>query len=106
MFTSMGAEAFASRAARELSATGEKARPRNASRRERLTPQEGQIAQLARDGHTNPEIGAHLFISPRTVQYHLGKVFSKLNINSRSQLEWALPLPEPVPVAPNSHDFP
>jgi DNA-binding CsgD family transcriptional regulator len=107
MFTSMGAEAFASRAARELSATGEKARPRSASRRERLTPQEGQIAQLARDGHTNPEIGAHLFISPRTVQYHLGKVFSKLNINSRSQLEWALPgkPSEPLPVAPNSHDF-
>jgi DNA-binding CsgD family transcriptional regulator len=108
MFTSMAAEAFASRAARELSATGEKVGPRKAYRRDNLTAQEGQIALLARDGRTNPEIGAHLFISPRTVQYHLSKVFSKLNISSRSQLEWALPGMQsvPVPVVPNSHDFP
>jgi DNA-binding CsgD family transcriptional regulator len=86
MFSRTGAEAFAERARRELLATGETARRRGVDTREALTPQEGQIARLARDGLSNPEIGAQLFISPRTVQYHLGKVFAKLEITSRSQL--------------------
>jgi DNA-binding CsgD family transcriptional regulator len=91
MFTSMGAEAFADRAGRELLATGETVRKRTAETRDELTAQEAQIARLARDGLSNPEIGARLFISPRTVQYHLHKVFGKLGINSRSLLEAALP---------------
>jgi len=86
MFAAMGAEAFAARAARELHATGETARRRNAQTRDELTAQEAQIARLARDGLSNPEIGARLFISPRTVQYHLHKVFTKLEISSRSEL--------------------
>ena len=86
MFSRTGAEAFAERARRELLATGGTARRRTVDTREALTPQEGQIARLARDGLSNPEIGAQLFISPRTVQYHLGKVFAKLEITSRSQL--------------------
>ena len=86
MFTTMGAEAFAERARRELLATGETARPRADEARGVLTPQEAQIAQLAREGLSNPEIGAQLFISPRTVQYHLRKVFQKLEITSRNQL--------------------
>lgn len=85
-FESMGAEAFADRARRELRATGETARRRTAETRDELTAQEAQIARLARDGLSNPEIGAQLFISPRTVQYHLGKVFAKLGIRSRNQL--------------------
>jgi DNA-binding CsgD family transcriptional regulator len=91
MFTGMGAEAFADRAARELLATGERARKRTVETREDLTAQEAQVARLARDGLSNPEIGARLFISPRTVEYHLHKVFSKLNISSRNQLDRALP---------------
>jgi len=90
MFTSMGAEAFAARAARELAVTGETARKRTPETRDRLTPQEAQVAQLARQGLSNPEIGAQLFISPRTVQYHLHKVFSKLGVTSRAQLAAAL----------------
>ena len=86
MFSRTGAEGFAERARRELLATGETARRRTVDTRDALTPQEGQIARLARDGLSNPEIGAQLFISPRTVQYHLGKVFAKLEITSRSQL--------------------
>jgi DNA-binding CsgD family transcriptional regulator len=86
MFSDAGAEAFAARAGRELSATGETARTRTAESRDVLTPQEAQIARLARDGLSNPEIGAQLFISPRTVQYHLRKVFQKLEITSRNQL--------------------
>jgi DNA-binding CsgD family transcriptional regulator len=91
MFSAMGAEAFAERAARELLATGEKARKRTADTRGQLTAQERQIAELARDGHSNPEIGAQLFISPRTVEYHLHKVFTKLEIGSRNELQRVLP---------------
>jgi DNA-binding CsgD family transcriptional regulator len=86
MFTEMGVEGFAERARRELQATGETARRRTEGTRSVLTPQEAQIAQLARNGLSNPEIGARLFISPRTAQYHLRKVFLKLDITSRNQL--------------------
>ena len=85
-FSRFGSEAFADRARRELQATGETARKRTAETRDDLTPQEAQIARLARDGLSNPDIGAQLFISPRTVQYHLRKVFGKLEISSRNQL--------------------
>jgi DNA-binding NarL/FixJ family response regulator len=81
----MGAEAFAERARRELLATGETARRRTEDARDTLTPQELQVATLARDGHTNPEIGAQLFISPRTVEYHLAKVFVKVGVKNRRQ---------------------
>ena len=90
LFSTMGAEAFAERAARELLATGEKARKRTADTRGQLTAQETQIAELAREGHSNPEIGAQLFISPRTVEYHLHKVFTKLDISSRNELQRVL----------------
>jgi DNA-binding CsgD family transcriptional regulator len=89
-FTSIGMEAFAGRTRRELLATGATVRKRSVETRDDLTPQERQIAELARDGLSNPEIGARLFISPRTVQYHLGKVFAKLDISSRKQLEGAI----------------
>jgi DNA-binding CsgD family transcriptional regulator len=92
MFASMGAEAFAARAARELRATGEHARRRTAQTMSQLTAQEAQIARLACEGHSNPEIGARLFISSRTVEYHLHKVFTKTNITSRSQLDRVLPV--------------
>jgi DNA-binding NarL/FixJ family response regulator len=87
----MGIEAFAERAARELLATGEHARKRTVETTGQLTAQEAQIARLARDGLSNPEIGGRLFISPRTVEYHLHKVFGKLAISSRRQLDLALP---------------
>jgi DNA-binding CsgD family transcriptional regulator len=86
MFSEIGAEGFAERARHELLATGETARKRTDDERGVLTPQEAHIARLARDGLSNPEIGAQLFISPRTVQYHLRKVFLKLDITSRNQL--------------------
>ncbi|HJY03365.1 MAG TPA: AAA family ATPase [Streptosporangiaceae bacterium] len=90
MLEAIGMEAFAARARRELQATGETARKRTVATGIGLTAQEAQIAQLARDGLSNPEIGARLFLSPRTVQYHLGKVFTKLDITSRSQLHRVL----------------
>ena len=86
IFTRAGAEAFAERTRRELRATGETARRRVDEDRGVLTPQEAQIARLAQEGLSNPQIGAQLFISPRTVQYHLHKVFRKLDITSRNQL--------------------
>lgn len=95
-FTAVGWEAFAERARRELQATGEKVRKRVAETRDDLTSQERQIAQLARDGLSNPEIGARLFLSPRTVEWHLRKVFTKLGIRSRRELASALPSPESV----------
>jgi DNA-binding CsgD family transcriptional regulator len=85
-FTSMGAEAFARRAERELLATGERARKRTVDTLDQLTPQETQIARLAANGHTNREIAAQLFISPSTVEYHLRKAFRKLDVKSRTQL--------------------
>ena len=91
MFSDFGAKAFAERARRELAATGERVRKRRDETRGQLTPQEQQIARLAADGHTNPEIGAQLFLSPRTVEWHLRKVFSKLDISSRRELREALP---------------
>jgi DNA-binding CsgD family transcriptional regulator len=86
----IGAEAFAERARRELTATGETVRRRTVQTRDLLTPQEAQVARLAQKGHTNPEIGAALFISPRTAEYHLHKVFTKLDIRSRKELRAAL----------------
>jgi DNA-binding CsgD family transcriptional regulator len=97
MLEEMGMAAFAERARRELLATGETARKRTvpaaraAGGGEALTAQEALVARLARDGLSNPEIGARLFISPRTAQYHLGSVFAKLGISSRSQLDRVLP---------------
>jgi DNA-binding CsgD family transcriptional regulator len=89
-FTAMGADGFAERARRELLATGETVRKRTADPREELTAQEAQIARLAADGRTNPEIGAELFISPRTVEWHLRKVYPKLGIATRKELLHAL----------------
>ena len=93
MLEAMGMDAFAERAGRELRATGETARKRTAAtaRDEELTGQEAHIARLAREGLSNPEIGTRLFISARTVQYHLGNIFAKLGIASRSQLSHVLP---------------
>ena len=89
-FSSSGMEAFAERARRELSATGETVRKRTVETRDDLTPQERQIAELARDGLSNPEIGARLFLSRRTVEWHLRHVFAKLGIKSRRDLPSAL----------------
>jgi DNA-binding CsgD family transcriptional regulator len=90
MLAASGAEAFTERARRELTATGETVRERTASARVELTAQERQIARRARDGNTNSEIGAELFLSPRTVEWHLRKVFTKLGISSRRELSSAL----------------
>jgi DNA-binding CsgD family transcriptional regulator len=91
VFSEAGAEGFAERARRELRATGETVRKRVDETRNDLTPQEVQIARLAASGYTNPEIGAQLFLSPRTVEWHLHKVFGKLGLSSRRQLRETLP---------------
>ena len=90
LFDAIGMEAFGERARRELLATGERARKRSPGTREELTPQEEQIAGLAREGLSNPEIGAQLFVSARTIEWHLRNVFTKLGITSRRQLQTAL----------------
>ena len=90
LFSDMGAEAFAERARRELLATGETVRKRDVATRDELTAQEARIARLAADGLSNPEIGAQLFLSRRTIEWHLKKVFAKLGISSRQQLPDAL----------------
>jgi DNA-binding CsgD family transcriptional regulator len=91
LLSEIGMEVFAERARRELLATGETVRKRTVETLDDLTPQELQIAQRAADGRTNPEIGAQLFLSPRTVEWHLRKVFGKLGISSRKELRSALP---------------
>jgi len=91
LFAAIGMEAFAGRARGELVASGAKLRARGLQPREELTPQEEQIARLARDGLSNPEIGAQLFLSPRTVEWHLHHVFGKLGIDSRKGLRNGLP---------------
>ena len=90
MLSRIGAEAFAERARRELVATGETVRKRVTEMRYELTAQEAQVARLAAEGHTNPEIASQLFISPRTAEYHLHKVYDKLGISSRRSLRVAL----------------
>jgi DNA-binding NarL/FixJ family response regulator len=90
MFAEIGMEAFAERARSELVAAGGKPFRRPHAPREDLTPQEEEIARLARDGLTNPQIGAQLFLSPRTVEWHLHKVFGKLGIDSRDALDVVL----------------
>ena len=100
MFTAIGMEAFAERARAELQATGEHMRRHTVEARDDLTAQERQIAELARDGLSNPEIGARLFLSPRTVEWHLRHVFAKLGIKSRGDLVRALPHPESEPLSP------
>ncbi|HUO73955.1 MAG TPA: LuxR C-terminal-related transcriptional regulator [Solirubrobacteraceae bacterium] len=99
MFAMIGMEAFAERARHELLATGERARKRTVETRDELTAQERQIARLAGDGLSNPEIGARLFLSPRTVEWHLRKVFAKLGISSRKDLERALRASDSAPVS-------
>jgi DNA-binding CsgD family transcriptional regulator len=98
MFVSIGMEAFAERARRELLATGETVRKRTveAAASDELTPQQRQIALLVRDGLTNPEVGARLFLSARTVEWHLRKIYAKLSISSRGQLRDVLPPSSPA----------
>ena len=100
MFNAMGIEAFAARAERELLATGERVRKRTVETRDELTAQEAQVARLARDGLSNAEIGARLFISQHTAAYHLRKIFNKLGLTSRGELGRVLPDSSPaVPAA-------
>jgi DNA-binding NarL/FixJ family response regulator len=87
MFTRFGTEAFAERARVELEATGERARKRTPETLDELTPQEAQVARLASRGHANREIAALMFVSTKTVEYHLHKAFRKLGVKSRTQLE-------------------
>ena len=90
MLADIGMEAFAERARRELLATGETVRKRTVETFDELTPQEAQVARLAAGGQTNTEIGAQLFLSPRTVEWHLRKVFGKLGVSSRKELRAGL----------------
>jgi DNA-binding CsgD family transcriptional regulator len=90
LFAAMGADAFTDRARRELLTTGEKVRRYEVESRTKLTPQEEHIARLARDGHTNSEIAAKLFLSNRTIEWHLRKIFTKVGIASRKDLDHAL----------------
>jgi len=101
IFVAIGMEGFAERARRELIATGETVRRRTVSPAAdvELTAQERQIAQMVRDGFTNPEVAARLFLSPRTVEWHLRKVFTKLEISSRRELRDALPSRAPAGLA-------
>jgi DNA-binding CsgD family transcriptional regulator len=98
MLEEMGIAGFAERARKELVATGETARKRTIETVNELTAQEAQIARLARHGRSNPEISTELFISPRTVEWHLRKVFTKLGISSRRELHTALPDPDLISV--------
>jgi DNA-binding CsgD family transcriptional regulator len=100
MFSEMGMRAFAERSRTELSATGEHVRRRTEDARDDLTAQERQIAELARDGLSNPEIGARLFLSSRTVEWHLRKVFGKVGVRSRHELTKALPPSDREPISP------
>ena len=105
MLADMGAEAYAERARRELLATGETVRKRTVETLDELTPQEVQVARLAADGQTNPEIGAQLFLSPRTVEWHLTKMFGKLGISSRKELRSALSdVEQPAPASSSDGD--
>jgi DNA-binding NarL/FixJ family response regulator len=90
MFVAMSVEGFAARAQSELQATGERARPRETGAVQALTPQEARIAGLVADASSTPEIAAQLFISPRTVEYHLHKIYRKLRVSSRIELARAL----------------
>ena len=100
MLSDMGTEAFAERARIERLATGDQGRKRIVETRDELIAQERQVARLAREGRSNAEIGARLFISPRTVESHLRKVYTKLGIRSRMQLGAALPNIGAAVVAP------
>jgi DNA-binding CsgD family transcriptional regulator len=100
-FSAMGANAFAERARRELEATGERVRTHREDPSAELTPQEHQIAQLARTRRTNPEIGAELFLSARTVEWHLRNIFAKLAISSRQELDAALTRRSPLAATPD-----
>jgi DNA-binding CsgD family transcriptional regulator len=91
LFSEIGMPEFAERARRVLAATGETARKRTDETRDDLTAQESQIARLASEGLTNPQIGAQLFLSPHTVEWHLRGVYAKLGISSRKELRDALP---------------
>ena len=94
----MGVEGFAERARRELLATGETVRKRSVDAFDELTPQEGAVSRLAGSGYTNAEIAVKLFVSERTVEWHLRKVFTKLGLRSRRQLRETLTEAEQVPL--------